>query len=64
MEKEIVVDGKVINLEVITLKNRFGIQLGRKNFAVWVELFIVEQIVVHLSITSLIRGYLTLYAVL
>lgn len=32
MEKEIVVDGKVINLEVINLKNRFGILLDRKDF--------------------------------
>jgi hypothetical protein len=34
MEKEMIVDGKVINLEVTNLKNRFGILLGNKNFAV------------------------------
>ncbi len=31
MEKEVVVDGKVINLEVLILSDRFGIQLDNKN---------------------------------
>ena len=31
MEKEVVVDGKVINLEVLNEKCRFGTQLVRRN---------------------------------
>jgi hypothetical protein len=31
MEKEVVVDGKVINLEVLPLLYRFGTLLDRKN---------------------------------
>lgn len=37
MEKEVVVDGKVINLEVVKLLGRFGTQPDRKSSGVWVE---------------------------
>jgi len=34
MEKEVIVDGKVINLEVLFKLDRSGIQLGRKSLEV------------------------------
>lgn len=37
MEKEVVVDGKVINLEVSMPINRSGTLLVRKNSEVWEE---------------------------
>jgi len=38
MEKEVIVDGKVINLEVLFKRHRSGIQLDRKSLEVLEEL--------------------------
>jgi hypothetical protein len=47
MEKEVVVDGKVINLEVVTFFiNRFGILQDSKNLEVWEVHFIEARIAV------------------
>jgi hypothetical protein len=40
MEKEVLVDGKVINLEVNLLSLRSGILPDRKSLEAWVALFI------------------------
>jgi hypothetical protein len=34
MEKEVIVDGKVINLEVVIISSRFGILLVRRSLGV------------------------------
>ena len=50
MEKEVIVDGKVINLEVsLNTTFRYGTLPVRKSSGVWVGLFIVGQIVVFWS---------------
>lgn len=57
MEKEVIVDGKVINLEVNYPSSRFGILQARRNLEVWVEPFIEELTAVYSSTTSLIGKY-------
>jgi hypothetical protein len=44
MEKEVIVDGKVINLEVFVKLIRYGIQLDRRNLEVWEVLSTEEPI--------------------
>ena len=46
MEKEVIVDGKVINLEVLKFLARFGIQPDRRNLEAWEVPFTEEQIAV------------------
>lgn len=55
MEKEVIVDGKVINLEVLFKSVRFGILLDRKSLEVLVELFTEELIAVFWFMTSQIK---------
>jgi hypothetical protein len=63
MEKEVIVDGKVINLEVLLLLPRFGTQLVSKNSVVWEEPSIVGPIAVYWSTTLLTSEYALVYAV-
>jgi len=57
MEKEVIVDGKVINLEVTIFPSRYGIQQDKKSSEVWEVLFIVEQIAAYLCTTSPTNEY-------
>jgi hypothetical protein len=52
MEKEVIVDGKVINLEVTRALLRSGTPLANRNLGVSVELSTVEPIAVFWSMTS------------
>lgn len=49
MEKEVVVDGKVINLEVLSPSDRFGTQPDKKNSEAWEEPSTEELIAASLS---------------
>ena len=53
MEKEVIVDGKVINLEVSSkIRLRSGTPLARKSSEVWEEHSIGAPIVAYWSMTS------------
>jgi hypothetical protein len=47
MEKEVIVDGKVINLEVHYSQFRYGTRQDSRNLEVWVVPSIEEPIVVY-----------------
>ena len=51
MEKEVIVDGKVINLEVQYIKFRYGTPQDNRNLEVWGVPSIEEPIVVYWSMT-------------
>jgi hypothetical protein len=57
MEKEVIVDGKVINLEVAIFTIRSGTQLVNKSSVVWEELSIVGLTAAYWSMTSRISEY-------
>jgi hypothetical protein len=57
MEKEVIVDGKVINLEVTIFTIRSGTLLVNKSSVVWEELSIVGPTAVYWSMTSRISEY-------
>jgi GTPase SAR1 family protein len=55
MEKEVIVDGKVINLEVLILQPRSGTLQDRKNLGAWEAHSTEAQIVVYSFMTSQIE---------
>lgn len=55
MEKEVIVDGKVINLEVLGFLCRSGIRPDRKNSEAWVVLSTGAPIAAFSSMTSLTK---------
>lgn len=64
MEKEVIVDGKVINLEVTLLPCRSGTQLDNKNSGVSEEPSIVALTAASSSMTSQISAYSSANSVL
>lgn len=64
MEKEVVVDGKVINLEVLIPLSRSGIPPVRRNSGVWEAHFTGALIAASSSMTSQTKRYLLFYLVL